>query len=712
LSLRATRLTVRWLRPARAAWLALAVALPVLYVLAAPARFAEMAQLPPEEAAALARLGLTPSHHALYHVTIEHLLALVFLAVAVFMAARRSDDWLVLLTSAYLLTFAAPAVMAPSGLLAVGLLWLRALGAAAYVLIFLFPDGRFVPRWTRWVALAWASWALLWLLVPAVDPEQWAAPGIGAGGLGLAALLPQAALALLGLGAQVYRYRRVATPAQRQQSKWVLYGLAILVLGFILAYLPESLLPVLGEPGVPHLAYRTVRKLALAGSRIALPITLAVAMLRYRLWDIDLVINRTLVYGALTAGTVGVYVLVVGELGAALQAVGAGLAPVLPVVAAALVALVFQPMRARIQRGVNRLMYGERDDPYAVLAGLGRRLEGTLAPEAVLSTIVETVAAALKLPYAAIEITGAGQQVTTVGTPRRDGATAGVVETPRRGVSTVAGPAPGELLRLPLVYQSELIGHLLAAPRTPGEPFSPADLRLLDDLARQAGPAVHSVRLTADLARSRERIVTAREEERRRLRRDLHDGLGPVLASLTLRLDAARNLLARDPVQADHLLLDLKSTSQTAVADVRRLVYGLRPPALDELGLVSALREQVNDINHDPALCLTIEAPDPLPPLPAAVEVAAYRIGLEALANVLRHAQARQATLRLSLDETHPATLRVEVTDDGRGLPAEHRAGVGLTSMRERVAELGGTFLVERRTGGGTRVLASLPVIG
>jgi signal transduction histidine kinase len=694
LSLPAARLTAPWLLPARAAWLALAIGLPALYVLAAPARFAEMAQLPPEEVAALARLGLTPSHHALYHVVTEHLLALVFLGVAVLIAVRRSDDWLALLTSTFLLTFAGPVLIAPSGLLAAALQGLRALGAAANILIFLFPDGQFVPRWTRWVALAWAAWALTWPLLPALDPDQWAAPGIGAGGVGLAALLPEAAFALQGLGAQVYRYRRVSTPAQRQQTRWVLYGLAILVLGYFLAYLPESLFPVLGEPGLPHLAYRSVRKLVLVGSRCALPVTLAVAMLRYHLWDVDLVINRTLVYGALTAGTVGVYVLVVSGLGAMLQAVGAGLAPALPVVAAGLIALIFQPMRERIQRGVNRLMYGERDDPYAVLAGLGQRLEGTLAPEAVLSTIVATVRTALNLPYAAIEMVSPG-------------------EPARLSAETPPGAAPPTgLLRLPLVYQSESIGHLLVAPRAPGERFSPADQRLLADLARQAGPAVHAVHLTADLARSRERIVTAREEERRRLRRDLHDGLGPVLASLTLRLDAARNLLTRDPAQAEALLLDLKSTSQTAIADVRRLVYGLRPPALDELGLVSALREHINDINHDPDLCLTIEAPERLPPLPAAVEVAAYRIGLEALANVVRHAQARQVILRLSLDTQRPATLRIEVTDDGRGLPPEHRAGVGLTSMRERVAELGGAFLVESQPGLGTRVLACLPVMG
>jgi len=163
-----------------------------------------------------------------------------------------------------------------------------------------------------------------------------------------------------------------------------------------------------------------------------------------------------------------------------------------------------QPLRQRLQRGVNRLLYGERDEPYAVLSRLGRRLEGTLAPDAVLPAIVETVAGALKLPYAAIAL--------------REGECLAVV--------AAFGQPVGDPLRLPLVYRHEAVGELLLAPRAPGEPFSPADRRLLDDLARQAGVAAHAVRLTADLQRSRERLVTLREEERRRLRRDPHDGLG------------------------------------------------------------------------------------------------------------------------------------------------------------------------------------------
>lgn len=210
--------------------------------------------------------------------------------------------------------------------------------------------------------------------------------------------------------------------------------------------------------------------------------------------------------------------------------------------------------------------------------------------------------------------------------------------------------------------------------------------------------------LTSDLQRSRERLVNTREEERRRLRRDLHDGLGPQLATLTLKLDAARNMLSqKEAVAADALLAELKAQTQAAISDIRRLVYDLRPPALDELGLISAIREQATNYSQN-GLNVFVEAPEPLAPLPAAVEVAAYRIVQEALTNVSHHARARACRIRLSLSDE----LELEITDDGIGLPEDLRAGVGLYSMRERTAELGGTCEIGPSPTGGTRVLARL----
>jgi signal transduction histidine kinase len=251
-----------------------------------------------------------------------------------------------------------------------------------------------------------------------------------------------------------------------------------------------------------------------------------------------------------------------------------------------------------------------------------------------------------------------------------------------------------------------MVGQLQLTPRHPNEPFTPADRTLLEAIASHAGIAVHAVRLTTDLQRSREHLVTAREEERRRLRRDLHDGLGPTLASMTLKLDAARLLLIQNPSGVAPLLVELKAQMQETIGDIRRLVYDLRPPALDELGLVSALREQATQFSQLDGLQVSIEMPDRLPPLSAATEVALYRIVLEALTNIARHAQAHMCCIRLDIADA----LSLEVRDDGVGLPSNHQTGVGIASMRERAAELGGTCLIESGVTGGTHVLVHLPL--
>jgi signal transduction histidine kinase len=265
------------------------------------------------------------------------------------------------------------------------------------------------------------------------------------------------------------------------------------------------------------------------------------------------------------------------------------------------------------------------------------------------------------------------------------------------------------LLRLPLIYRGDAIGYLLLAPRSPGETFGDADLRLLGDLARQAGPAVQAVQLTGDLRRSRERLVTALEEERRRLQRDLHDGLGPTLAGALMKMEAARTRLDGDTGEADRLLGELASDTRRTIDEVRRLTYDLRPPALDQLGLVGALRERASEFStaRAEALDIGIESPTDLPPLPAAVEVAAYRIGLEALTNVARHSGARHATLQLAVVD---GALDVEVVDDGCGIAANGHSGVGHRSMRERAEELGGWLELGRPAGAGTRVHARLPL--
>ncbi len=335
-------------------------------------------------------------------------------------------------------------------------------------------------------------------------------------------------------------------------------------------------------------------------------------------------------------------------------------------------------------------MYGERDDPYAAVSRLGERLGTTLEPEAVLPTIVETVREALKLPYAAIAL------------PRDGGFE----------VASVSGEEPlTDPLVLPLSYGGAAVGRLLLGPRAGQTDFSPADLRLLDGLARHAGVAVHGVRVMADLRRSREGLVLAREEERRRLRRDLHDELAPTLAALGLTAATVGELIPTDPKKAASTNEKLRSAIRATVGDVRRLVYDLRPPALDDLGLVVAIEERASRLEAEQGLRVTVEAPEELPALPAAVEVAAYRIAQEALTNVSRHARAGACSVRLACTESPGRALTVEVTDDGVGLPDEPGGGVGLHSMRERAAELGGSCEIELSSPTGTRVFVRLPLL-
>jgi signal transduction histidine kinase len=242
------------------------------------------------------------------------------------------------------------------------------------------------------------------------------------------------------------------------------------------------------------------------------------------------------------------------------------------------------------------------------------------------------------------------------------------------------------------------------ARRSPHESFAETEYQLLRNIARQTGAAVHAAKLTDDLRRSRQQLVNAREEERRRLRRDLHDGLGPTLASLTLKIDTALNKLTDDPNTADRLLVETKEQIQDTLGDIRRLVYELRPPALDELGLVKAVNVFVDQQNLD-TVKIVISSDTELIDLPAAVEVAAYRIALEGITNIIRHAQASSALVRLF---PRNGSLIIEISDDGIGLPEPLRIGVGMTSMRERAEELGGRLLIIPQYPG-TLLRADLP---
>ncbi|MCP2198390.1 Histidine kinase-, DNA gyrase B-, and HSP90-like ATPase [Lentzea flava] len=392
---------------------------------------------------------------------------------------------------------------------------------------------------------------------------------------------------------------------------------------------------------------------------LAFPAAAVIAIVRYGLYDISLLIHRSVLYGSLTVVLLLVYMGVMLAGGQLFT----GEAEVIGVVAAG---LVFAPIRSWLQGKLDRWLFGARTDPYAALSTLSEKLERS---QDVLPTVAATVAESLKLPYVAI-----------------------------RGGSVLAehGRSRGwPQLRFPMTYRGSSVGDLVVEPRAPDERLSDRELSLLVDLARSTAPAAQSIKLTADLQLARERLVRAREEERLRLRRDLHDGVGPALVGIRLQLKALRRSVGDvlDPVLAD---------VDTTAGEVRRLVDGLRPPILDQ-GLALAVRDEAARFNGE--LTVRVDAEE-IDGLSAAVEVAAYRIVAEALTNTARHSGASTCTITVRQD----GDLVVEIVDDGRGVAADARPGVGLDSMRERCAELGGSCTVGPAQPHGTRVVARIPL--
>ena len=458
------------------------------------------------------------------------------------------------------------------------------------------------------------------------------------------------ACVIAGLAAVAGRWRH-GTPLVRQQVGWFAVGLVVTLVAVALLFAGGDAAPLFS--------------LAVA----AMPVTIGIAVLQHRLYEVDVLVNRALLYVLLTGVVAGVYVLVVAGVGSMLDERGAGW---LPWVATAVVAVAFQPLREAIQGAVNRLTYGAWDEPQTVVRSLHSRLADAATPDRALPDVVADLQQALRLDHLSVA-TEDGAVLASAGGPPGDGA-----------------------VRLPLVHAGATVGELTVA----GGRRRRRDDEVRAELAAALAPAVQAARLRADLIHSRERLVVAREEERRRLRRDLHDGLGPALAGLTLKLDTARNTLGDEP-----LLREMRGDVQATIADVRRIVDGLRPVALDELGLVESLRRLVDGApTGGPQVRLVADDADSPA---AAVELAAYRIVQEALTNVLRHSGAAECEVAVHGDDGH---LVVRVTDDGRGPEAvDRRTGSGLETMRERAEELGGSLELLDRPGGGTVVRAVLP---
>lgn len=663
-----------------------AVTVPLLglFALSVPAIYARKLDPLPHVTVGLGELGIPVGAYATGWTLILVAFALACVATAGLIVWRRPREpvaWSVALLLVCLGTVNAPAVEAlvwqRPALEPAGTLGFQLLLASLVLFLFTFPDGRFHPRW---------SWVLVAVAVP----------GLALARGSVARPIPDALFVALmvgllgGLAAQVHRYRRVSDVTQRQQTREVLLAVAVAVLAQLVLPALEAI-PAVARPGAWAAVHDLASVLLISVGYGLVVVAIARAVLRRRLWDLDPIVNRALVYGGLTVLLLGLYVGIVTALGQSLGAPGDASGSLL---AAAMVALAFAPLRDRLQRGANRLLYGQRDEPYRVLSDLGQRLEATLAPDGVLQTIADTVAGALRSPRVEVLVDRDG--ISNVKAIAGRDATAGGDEDALHD----------ELVTVPLLHHHQRVGAVRVAPRGPHETFNAADRALLDDLARQAAAAVHAVGLTEELRRSRERLVTAREEERRRLRRDLHDGLGPALASMTLQAETAGELVVAQPVLATSILTDLVEQLQVSTVEVRGLVHDLRPAVLDDRGLADALRTFMARSGSARLRC-ELHLPDPMPELSAAAEVAVYRIVQEAVTNVLRHANATVCTVRLADDEGDGVSI--EVADDGVGIHDAVVEGVGLRSMRERAAELGGTCHVQPTADGGTLVRANLP---
>ena len=416
---------------------------------------------------------------------------------------------------------------------------------------------------------------------------------------------------------------------------------------------------------------------------LPVPAAVATAILRGEFLDIRATINRALVFVSVTTILAVVYAAIVAMVG--VIAGDTGIVASLP--ATAVVAVVFAPVAARSQRSVERLLYGDRGRPAHVLGALGRGLESAIPPDEVLPVIAETIASALRLPYVGITTTASGGNV--------------VCER---------GERPANAEQVLLVHQGEPVGEFRVGRRSGERSLGTVDRALIADIARHVAGTVRATTLLTDLASSRSRLAVAREEERARLRHDLHDRLGSRLVGLALHLDTTANDPEAKPV-ADALHHACGETD-AALNEVRRLARGLRPADLDELGLVAAVEAAATRLTvgeGEAAWRTDVAVAVHLPSLTSDLEAAAYQIALEAMTNAHRHSCGSHAQVRIAVDSS-ATTLVIEIADDGSGPPETETTGIGLASMRERAAAVGGCLIISTSAEGGTLVRAELPV--
>lgn len=542
--------------------------------------------------------------------------------------------------------------------------WVAIWGFAPYfftlpVLPHVFPDGRALsPRWRRvlvaMVAIASVTTVARMFapvtadIVPDIENPLALPNGDWLNYVTLVGAVVVFAIGIPLAVASLWVRMRRSEGVERTQLQWLALGGTVLVVG------ATPLFP--GEFG-------------LSMGLLAFPLAIGVAMLRHGLFDVAVTLNRTLVFGVLTGLVVAAYALAVYGI----QEFAPGAKWGFLLVAAA--ALLAAAARDRVQALVDRLLYGHRHNPYAVVSRVGRNVASASQPVEALQRLVSGLREALRLPYVAF-----------VGS----------------GVSVASGDATHGTRSVEVHALGDPMGRLEVGLRSPDERWTAEEAAAIEEVASRAGTLAYAASLVDDVAQSRRRIVTAREEERRRISADLHDGVAPALAGTALQLDSLARRLRDDPDLAGRAE-GLRDRLRGTVSELRSLVHGLRPPALDQHGLAGALRQLV--AGHESPLCVADvgDLGDP----GAAIEVAAYAIASEAFANALRHSSASRITLAAAVED---GALVVSVSDNGVGLPGRPRAGVGLVSMRERAVEVGGRLDVVETSGGGTTVRATLPL--
>jgi signal transduction histidine kinase len=575
--------------------------------------------------------------------------------------------------------------------------WVDTLGVGLLILVLLlFPEGK--PLSSRW---RWVVWATVVILVGfvagnALDPTPVQLsphlPRLGnpAGVRALAGFSNSPAvflifvLMIVAVVALFLRLRQ-SSGEERQQLKWFAYAASVSV-GLLILAIPATTL----SPSLSNAMFAGAFSL---GFPFLVPAAAALAILRYGLYEIDVVINKTLVYFSLAAVITAIYVGIVVGIGAVINARGnVGLS----ILATAIVAVAFQPIRDRSRRFANRLVYGKRATPYEILGEFSSRVGGALATEDILPRMAQTLA----------EGTGAVRADVwlKVGDELRNEASwpveAGRLEPVRSSGEDVAGI--GADLSVPVLHRGETLGAISITKR-PGEALTPTETKLATDLASQAGLVLRNVRLIEELRASRQRLVTAQDAERRRLERNIHDGAQQQLVALAVKLNIARSIATRDPAKTEAMLEQLKAEAQDALADLRDLARGIYPPLLADKGLAAALQAQA----RKSPIPVGVEAVG-ISRYGEDAEAAVYFSVLEGLQNIAKYAGASRAVVRLSQAD---GVLSFEVVDDGRGFDAGRTTyGTGLQGIADRLAALDGTLEVHSTIGAGTSIRGTVPV--